>query len=146
MIVWKCSDCGTKVNAHTSICPICGKSYQPAFDGEPHIDELEENDVRFIVEHYGGQHQLQMLQEELAELIQAISKYQRSANEVELAAAIDKVAEETADVEIMLKQSAIIMRYSEPEFTKIKNKYIYEKIERQYNHIQGFGICEVKKE
>ena len=51
-----------------------------------------------IARHYGEANQLNQLQEELAELIVAINKYRRNADN------ITNLVEEIADVEIMLRQ------------------------------------------
>lgn len=53
--------------------------------------------IKFIADTYGLNSQLDILQEECAELIQAISKYRRGGS---FALAL----EEMADVEIMLEQ------------------------------------------
>lgn len=50
-----------------------------------------------IAEHYGLTNQLNMLQEECGELIQATSKYMRRGD-------LDGMVDEVADVEIMLAQ------------------------------------------
>lgn len=52
--------------------------------------------IKKIADHYGLDSQLNILQEELAELIQAVSKYRRGD--------ISHIIEEIVDVEIMLDQ------------------------------------------
>ena len=59
---------------------------------------------------YGISNQLRMLQEECAELIVAISKVFRS--NFEFSDDVDNVAEEIADVEIMIKQAKMIFPLS----------------------------------
>lgn len=53
-----------------------------------------------IIEHYGKELQLEVVQEELSELIQAISKYKRAKSHKNH----DNIIEEVADVFIMLNQ------------------------------------------
>ena len=55
------------------------------------------NKIKYIAEHYGRIPQLEMLQEECAELIQAVSKYKRYGK-------FDNVIEEISDVEIIIEQ------------------------------------------
>ena len=52
--------------------------------------------IKKIADHYGLNSQLNILQEELAELIQAVSKYRRGDS--------SHIIEEIVDVEIMLDQ------------------------------------------
>ena len=61
-----------------------------------------------IVEHYGVEQQLNIVQEELAELIQAISKYKRNKTSCNLF----NIEEEIADVDIMLKQLTVMLSIS----------------------------------
>ena len=56
------------------------------------------------VEKYGESHQLMMLAEECAELSQAALKIRRCTGIEERRAAFDHLAEEMADVRIMLEQ------------------------------------------
>lgn len=62
------------------------------------------NTLDVAVDYFGKDNQLMMLAEELAELIQAISKYKRNPSN------IDSLIEEVADVEIMIEQLKIIFR------------------------------------
>lgn len=55
------------------------------------------------IEHYGVEHQLNKVQEELGELITAISKWRNKD------ASINEVVDEIVDVEIMLEQLEIIL-------------------------------------
>lgn len=52
--------------------------------------------LKVIADHYGIESQLDILQEELSELIQAVSKFRRGDD--------THILEEIADVEIMLSQ------------------------------------------
>lgn len=60
--------------------------------------------ARTIFQHYGLDNQLRILQEECAELIQAVSKYQRAQDAGNYLQAKTALMEEVADVEIMITQ------------------------------------------
>ena len=70
------------------------------------------------IEKY-GEKQLDQAQEELAELIVAISKHKRNANKLTIA----NVIEEIADVRIMLKQVMMLLNIEE---FQIKNEELYK--------------------
>ena len=70
------------------------------------------------VEKY-GEKQLDQAQEELAELIVAISKYKRNAHKLTIA----NVIEEIADVNIMIKQVMMLLDIKEFE---VKNEELYK--------------------
>ena len=70
------------------------------------------------IEKY-GEKQLDQAQEELAELIVAISKYKRNENKF----TISNVIEEIADVRIMLKQVMMLLDIEEFE---VKSEEIYK--------------------
>ena len=70
------------------------------------------------VEKY-GEKQLDQAQEELAELIVAISKYKRNENKF----TISNVIEEIADVNIMIKQVMMLLDIKEFE---VKSEEIYK--------------------
>ena len=71
-----------------------------------------------VVEKY-GEKQLDQAQEELAELIVAISKYKRNENKF----TISNVIEEIADVNIMIKQVMMLLDIKEFE---VKSEEIYK--------------------
>lgn len=77
--------------------------------------------IKVIAAHYGLSEQLNMAQEECAELIQAISKYRRKGN--------SNIPEEIADVEIMCKQLKYLMN-CEDEIEQIKVRKVARQIER----------------
>lgn len=87
--------------------------------------------LKTIADHYGLDSQLNILQEELSELIQAVSKYRRGDP--------SHILEEIADVEIMLDQVKYLLGNPEVprvvvyEFIKIIRE---DKIKRQLNRIQ----------
>ena len=86
--------------------------------------------LKTIAEHYGLDSQLNILQEELAELIQAVSKYRRGDP--------SHILEEIADVEIMLDQVKYLL--GNPEIPRVVvEKFIKiireDKIKRQLERI-----------
>ena len=68
-----------------------------------------------MIQKYGESKQLDMVIEECSELIKAISKYKR---EPEDSSRIKSIAEEEADVRIMLEQIDIMMLKYDPDYTK----------------------------
>ncbi len=76
------------------------------------------NILEKAVEKY-GEKQLDQAQEELAELIVAISKYKRNENKF----TISNVIEEIADVNIMIKQVMMLLDIKEFE---VKNEELYK--------------------
>ena len=76
------------------------------------------NILEKVVEKY-GEKQLDQAQEELAELIVAISKYKRNENKF----TISNVIEEIADVNIMIKQVMMLLDIKEFE---VKSEEIYK--------------------
>ena len=74
--------------------------------------------LEMAIEKY-GERQLDQAQEELAELIVAISKHKRNANKLTIA----NVIEEIADVRIMLKQVMMLLNIEE---FQIKNEELYK--------------------
>lgn len=90
------------------------------------------NKAREIFEHYGLENQLRILQEECAELIQAVSKYLR-AKEAGKPTAMQyaSLMEEIADVVIMTAQISCI-------FTeKALNTEIMSKLDRQLGRMRS---------
>lgn len=71
--------------------------------------------IRKIADHYGLNAQLNVATEELAELIQAIARFRRvDENDMpELTIRKNLVAEEMADVEVMLAQIKYLMEIDE---------------------------------
>lgn len=85
-----------------------------------------------MIQKYGESKQLDMVSEECSELITAclelaitcskltksISKYKREENKENIKMRIKSVAEEEADLRIMLEQIDIIMLKRDPDYTK----------------------------
>lgn len=91
-------------------------------------------EIKKIVEHY-GEAQLDIVQEELAELIQAISKYKRYGKNW----TFNNVIEEIADVEIMLEQLIYLLsdNGSTHKLRLIINQVKLNKIKRQLERIEN---------
>jgi len=70
-----------------------------------------------MIQKYGESKQLDMVIEECSELIKAISKFKRENNNEDLKFRIASIAEEEADVRIMLEQIDIMMLKHDPEYT-----------------------------
>ena len=89
--------------------------------------------IRKIADHYGLNAQLNVATEELAELIQAIARFRRvdERDMLELAIRKNLVAEEMADVEVMLAQIKYLMKIDE----RVEAVAKYE-IERQLKRMK----------
>ena len=84
-----------------------------------------------IADHYGLDKQLDMLQEECAELIQAVSKYKRTRTTA--------IVEEMADVYIMLYQITYLLN-KEAASVDVEDfiaMWIEKKIRRQLERMKG---------
>lgn len=86
-----------------------------------------------IANHYGHPDQSRMLQEEAAELIQAVNKYWRNVADIEKAeAAEDNLVEEMADVIIMIIQECQLLHIDKELFVD----EIINKLDRQIKRIK----------
>lgn len=84
-------------------------------------------DLEKIIEHYGGINQVLVLFEEMGELTKAITKVLREqGNKAD-------VAEELADVQIMIDQMKLIFKLSE----KTMNEFVNYKIDRTLERIEN---------
>lgn len=79
---------------------------------------------------FGAKKQLSQMQEESAELIQAISKYNRVECDFQYCKARQNLLEEIADNIIMLNQSIKILNISE--------KRVMEEIQKKLNKLNGY--------
>lgn len=96
---------------------------------------------------YGLDKQLNQIQEEAAELIQAVSKYRRATDcsytTIDAANAYDHLVEELADVDIMHEQLLALLNVDESEYAALRKK----KIERTSKRIadavkhQDCSVC-----
>jgi NTP pyrophosphatase (non-canonical NTP hydrolase) len=85
------------------------------------------NDIDTIANHYGLTAQLDQTVEECAELIQAINKYKRNPSRL---SHIEHIAEEMADVKIMVAQLEILLD-NETEVREV----LHQKVDRQLRRI-----------
>lgn len=89
--------------------------------------------LKTIADHYGLDSQLNILQEELAELIQAVSEYRRGDP--------SHIIEEITDVYIMLDQiSYLIEKKTNVNLEELISLYAERKIRRQLRRIDEEGI------
>lgn len=93
------------------------------------ISESDEEILQDAIDTYGRNSQINIAMEELAELIQALSKFNRDNSDWNT---VDNISEEMADVIIMLSQLEIIFGNSEDI-----NTYIDSKLKRLYNRIKN---------
>ena len=87
------------------------------------------DELKQIADHYGLDKQLNILQEECAELIQAVSKYKRR----KLIDDYQHILEEIDDVEIMIAQIKYLLKIPDYHADYVKE----EKIKRQLERIQN---------
>ena len=88
-----------------------------------------EDSAKYIARHYGLAAQTPILQEECAELIQAVSKLRRAATCEVADAANEHLCEEIADVTIMLEQIQFLTQ-SYDRVAQIRDAKLARQIER----------------
>ena len=92
-------------------------------------DNVYDN-VKIIADTYGINEQLNILQEELAELIQAVSKYRRNGD-------VDGLIEELADVHIMWWQIVYLLdKQIDDDICYLINQQEADKTSRQLFRIK----------
>ena len=97
--------------------------------------------IKKITSHYDFSNQVMQLSEECAELIQAVNKYRRfrgskntrdeiiaSANDSNML--IQNIAEEIADVDIMLEQMKVLLNLNPSAIEQIKEKKVNRQLAR----------------
>lgn len=102
------------------------------------MTEEQKAKCRRICEHYGIESQKGILTEECAELIQAVSKLTRaeqSGKTFDKTSAKLNLAEECADVTIMIQQ--ILSHYFGNEAEKRLDYFIEQKLTRQLGRIES---------
>lgn len=99
---------------------ILGKEYEPEFDTPETVRRIAELNGGFVAQN--------LLQEECAELIQAISKKQRCPN----GRTLDHLIEEMADASIMLDELAYLI----PNGHELIRRKRDEKVARTLNRLQ----------
>lgn len=95
--------------------------------------------IKEIADHFGLDTQLDQLTEEMGELLQAISKYRRHNGEgqpLRSAYDPDNLAEELADVSLVLEQVIYLLGVS-TEVRAIRSK----KIDRVFKELPRCGAC-----
>lgn len=90
-----------------------------------------ESKLRIIANHYGYDHQLNKLVEEIGEVLVEISKYKAAENIADAFAAIVALEKELADVEVLIMQLKILGDKEHIEET------IDYKIQRQLGRMQA---------
>ena len=86
------------------------------------------------IEKWGVESQINMIKEELAELIVTLCKFERNIN----GADIYKIADEVADVEIMLEQLYVIFKHREEgKWAIIVNERKQHKLNRLREYLRG---------
>ena len=96
---------------------------------ERFLDESDEEILQDAINTYGRNSQINIAMEELAELIQALSKFNRDNSD---RSTVDNISEEMADVIIMLSQLEIIFGNEEDIIA-----FIDSKLKRLYNRIKS---------
>ena len=93
------------------------------------MTQEQKQQCKQIFEHYGEEKQLDKLLEESEELIEATMKYQEDKSEANL----NHLAEEMADVEIMLRQIKAVVGDKVDEFIQYKLTRQLKRIENEKN-------------
>jgi len=90
-----------------------------------------------MIQKYGESKQLDIAIEECSELIKAISKFKREENKTDIPLRIASIAEEEADVRIMLEQIDIMMLKYDPEYNSRVRCEMQRKEQRIRNILLG---------
>lgn len=102
-----------------------------------HKEEEMNNDekIKKIADHYGMESQIDILQEECAELVQAVSKYKRGCDKP-----VTSLLEEMADVTIMIDQVLYLLdsKY-EASVYDAYFAFFDKKLDRQIKRIEEEG-------
>jgi len=96
---------------------------------EMYMKDIEEKVYRQALYKWGSEAQIIMVFEEMAELQKELCKYLRNVDAIETKL---KIAEEIADVEIMLAQMKILFGIEEgvERYKKLKIQRLQERLER----------------
>ena len=107
------------------------QAYRQGFDaGREQAVKCDDLRIEQIADHYGFTSQADMLCEESAEFMVALSKLRRGNAE-----AYDNIKEEVADVLIMARQLRYLLDYEEID------RIINEKLDRQIRRINDEKEC-----
>nr|DAR96135.1 MAG TPA: nucleoside triphosphate pyrophosphohydrolase [Caudoviricetes sp.] len=109
-------------NAESRIFPQCGAVFEKC---------------KIVADHYGHEPQSRMLQEEAAELIQAVNKYYRSASKdgFKSGEAADNMIEEMADVLIMIIQELMFLKTDPELFLDLVDMKLDRQIKRMEDEV-----------
>ena len=96
------------------------------------MTDLQRALCRDIFNHYGSNMQMDVMQEECAELIQAISKVKRKGLRAStFDNLIEELIEELADVEIMIEQMKYMLKDDLEAVIKVKLERQRDRIEKE---------------
>lgn len=111
----------------------CDCEIMAMIDNMPTAAETANAKAAAIMQHYGAEHQKDILIEECAELIQAVEKSRRGVLEEDKPAYTYDMISEMADVQIMLWQfESVMTAYARQCF----ENEIYRKLRRQLDRIR----------
>lgn len=92
---------------------------------------MNKESIHIIADHYGYEPQSRQLIEEMAELTQAINKAWRFGDDFDnLLVHKRNIAEEIADVTIMLEQMKYLLRFSDNYIEEIIEQKLYRQLKR----------------
>lgn len=98
--------------------------------------DINKESIRFIANHRGEDRQLCKLQEEAAEVIQAVNKYRYHTSENGKPEKMD-LLEELADCRIMLEQAVYLLSKKKPDAEEVFYNFIGEKLVREVTRIEN---------
>lgn len=129
--IGKCGD--HSIYSTIALCDTCRENLCNLLFQEKIVEEdaIKKKQIK-IIKHYGGEHQLDILIEELAEAIQAISKYKRNSYSESTIKYVDLMIEELADVKNLIEQLELSNEY----IKKWIEKDIECKVDRQLKRIE----------
>ena len=99
---------------------------------------MRDQDLKRIIRAYGNNAQIDVSMEEMSELTQSLIKHRRAVSSKEeglIRLWADSIAEEIADVKIMVRQLEIIF-----DNENAVNEWIDYKIDRQIKRITGGNV------
>ena len=144
----RCNECNSETNVKDikignrgdysiystiALCDTCRENLYNLLSQEKIVEEdaIKKKQLK-IIKHYGMNQQLDILIEELAEVIQAISKYKRNGYSEYAIGYLDLVIEELADVKNLIEQLELNNEY----IKKWIEKEIEYKVDRQLKRME----------
>lgn len=116
--IWCCSACDIGSSSATEYCPHCGVKMDAILDSNQICN--------LALEKYGYEKQITMVFEEMSELQKELCRFLRGKNN------INAIAEEMADVQIMLQQMNCLF-----ECADLVSDYKMNKLRRLEEHLNG---------